>query len=284
MNMGPQKVAILVDSGTDLPADFVGKGRVFTAPVQYPPKIREPAVPGAASGPFSHKPERESPPALPSASGLFTRLAEEDYEAVLIITSSSRLSSAYDELGVLASREKRLRCRMVDTKSVSVGAGLQAILAARLLEMGEGMGEVLAKLEFTIRSTKTFLCPEKACEASKGGFPGGLSIRLGFLRKPWSVLSCSREGTYEEVAKARGNAQALAKAIALMDIAAGQHPRFAAAASYGSLEAEPMETLLELKEKLPQCEEFFFSRVSLLPGFGKEYGAVCLALQPLPSV
>ena len=138
MNMGSQKVAILVDSGTDLPADFVGKGRVFTAPVQYTPKIREPAVPGGASGPFSHKPERESPPAPPSASGLFTRLAEEDYEAVLIITSSSRLSSAYDELGVLASKEKRLCCRMVDTKSVSVGAGLQAILA--VLEEGGGEG------------------------------------------------------------------------------------------------------------------------------------------------
>ena len=280
--MSPHKVAILADPGTDLPADFVGKGRVFVAPGMFTPKVRGLAAPGAAAGPVPQKAGREPPPGPHPVSGLFARLAEDDYEVALVITSSSRLSSAHDELEALASKEKRLSCRMVDTKSVSVGAGLQVILAARLLHMGEGLDGVLAKLDFCIRSTRTFLCPEEAREPSEGGSPGGFPGFLGFLRKPWPVLSCGPEGTYEEVAKARGHAQALAKAIALVDIAAGQHLRFAAAAAYGSLKAEQLESLLDLKEKLPQCERFHFSRVSPLPGLGKGNGAVCLALQPLP--
>jgi len=286
--MNQQKVAILVDSGMDVPPDFVREHSIFVAPLRIIYKDHEyndrlDITPEQIYKRLHAEVPRTSLPDTGIVNGLFKRMAEEGYEKVLIITISSGLSGTHNLLRMMAQEHKELEYHMVDTKNIGIGGGLQAMLAARLIREGKSLEEVLDKLETSIKATRIYFCLDTLEYLAKGGRIGKVSALLGSVLKLRPVISCNAEGIYETVAKARGNAHALAKAISIVVSEAGKHLRFAIAVAYGSASAEAARVLEELKKLLPQCDQFLSTDVSPALSVHTGPGLIGIAVQALPA-
>ena len=282
------KIAILADSGTDIPPDFVREHAIFIAPLKIIYKDREyedrvDITPKEIYDNLAREVPRTSLPDSHHASGLFKRMAEEGYEDVLIITISSGLSGTHNQLRVLAEESGSIRFHMVDTKNIGIGAGLQVMLAARLLEDGKDIREVLEKLAFSIKASKTYFCLDTLEYLVKGGRIGRAQALMGSVLKLRPVISCNAEGVYETVAKARGNDQALEKTIAMAVNVAGQHKKFAIGVTHGSAETKAAAVMEELKRKLPDCVQFISTDVSPALSVHTGPGLIGISIQALPE-
>jgi len=282
------KIAILADSGTDIPPDFVREHSIYIAPLKIIYKDREyedrvDITPREIYERLAKEVPRTSLPSSNHVSSLFQNMTEEGYEDVLIITISSGLSGTHNQLRVLADEYGRIRYHMVDTRNIGIGAGLQVMLAAGLLEDGGDIRDVLEKLDVSIKASKTYFCLDTLEYLVKGGRIGRAQALMGSVLKLRPVISCNAEGVYETVAKARGNTQALEKTIAMAVNVAGQHKRFAVGVTHGSAEAKAAEVMEELIRKLPNCERFISTDVSPALSVHTGPGLIGVSIQALPE-
>jgi len=225
-----QKIAILVDSGTDVPPEFVKEHNIFVAPLKIINKDGEyedrlDITPQEIYDRLETEIPTTSLPSTERVISLFDRMVEQGYDTVLIITISSGLSGTHNMIRMLAEQYGKLAYHMVDTKNIGIGAGQQAMLAAELIANGEELDSILSKLDTSIRQSRIFFCLDTLEYLAKGGRIGKVSALLGSLLKMRPVITCNPEGIYETVAKVRGSAQALSKAISLAAAEAGKHLR-----------------------------------------------------------
>jgi DegV family protein with EDD domain len=286
--MNQNKIAILVDSGMDVPPDFAKEHSIFVAPLKIIYKDREyndrvDITPEEIYSRLKEEVPRTSLPDTGYVNDLFKRMTQEGYEKVLIITISSGLSGTHNLLRMLAEEYGALEYYMVDTKNIGIGGGLQAMLAARLIREGKSLEEVLEKLEASIKASKIYFCLDTLEYLAKGGRIGKVSALLGSVLKLRPVISCNAEGIYETIAKARGNAHALSKAISVVVAEAGRHIRFAIAVAHGSAKAEAARVMEELKRLLPHCEQFISTDVSPALSVHTGPGLIGIAIQALPA-
>ncbi|MBE0601570.1 MAG: DegV family protein [Firmicutes bacterium] len=285
MNAG--KIAILVDSGTDVPSDFSKEHNIFVAPLkiiykdgEYDDRVN--ITPQEIYDRLEIEVPRTSLPDAGYVQGLFKRMTTEGYDTVLIITISSGLSGTHNLLRMQAEQYGKLSHHMVDTKNIGIGAGMQAMLAARLLENGSSLEEVLDKLKTSIKASKIYFVLDTLEYLAKGGRIGKVSALLGSILKLRPVISCNEEGVYETMAKTRGDAQARAEAISMVIAQALQCKRFAIAVTHGSAKEEAARVTEELKQKLSRCEEWVSTDVSPALSVHTGPGLIGIVVQALP--
>ena len=286
--MKEEKVAILADSGTDIPPDFIREHSIFIAPLKIIYKNREyedrvDITPREIYERMNSEIPRTSLPDSNHVTGLLERMTDEGYTDVIIITISSGLSGTHNQLRILAEDYGRIRSHLVDTLNIGIGAGFQAMLAAKLLREGTDIKEVLEKLEVSIKASKTYFCLDTLEYLVKGGRIGRVQGLLGSVLKLRPVISCNAEGIYETVAKVRGNAQALAKTIAMAANEAGRYKKVAVGVTHGSAAAKAAEVMEELKQKLTNCEQFVSTDVSPALSVHTGPGLIGISVQALPE-
>lgn len=172
---------------------------------------------------------------------------------------------------------------MVDTKNIGIGAGMQAMLAARLLENGSSFEEVLNNLKASIKASRIYFVLDTLEYLAKGGRIGKVSALLGSVLKLRPVISCNKEGVYETVAKVRGDAQARDKAISMVVGQAQKLVRFSIAVTHGSAKEEAAKVTEELKQRLPRCEEWIITDVSPALSVHTGPGLIGIVIQALPG-
>ena len=286
--MEQRKIAILVDSGCDVPPDFVAKHNIFVAPLKIIYRDREyedrlDITPQQIYDRLDQEVPKTSLPGAERVNSLFDKMVEQGYEQVLVITISSGLSGTHNLLAMLAQQHGKLDVHMVDTKNIGIGAGQHAMMAAEMLEEGKSLEEVLAALETSIVQSRIFFYLDTLEYLAKGGRIGKVSAIVGNLLKLRPIISCNRDGIYETVEKVRGNAQALAKAVSLVVTEAGKHVRFAVAVAHGSAKDEAARVMSELKRRLPHCERFISTDVSPALSVHTGPGLIGIAVQALPA-
>lgn len=286
--MEARKIAILVDSGADVPQDFAREHNIFVAPLKiiYQDKEYEDRLDITPQEIYDRLGEEIPKTSLPSAervTGLFEEMSAQGYDTVLIITISTGLSGTHNMLQLLAQEYGKLDYRMVDTKNIGIGAGQQAMLAAEMLKDGKSLEEVLSALEASIRESHIYFCLDTLEYLAKGGRIGKVSAILGSLLKLRPVISCNTDGIYETVAKVRGSAQALAKTVSIAVEEAGRHVRYAVAVAHGSALEEAGRVLEELKRLLPNCERFIKTDISPALSVHTGPGLIGIAVQALPA-
>ncbi len=285
--MQTRKIAILTDSGSDVPADFTLRHGIFVAPLKIIYKDKEyndrvNITPEEIYRRLEEEVPRTSLPDPDYVNGLFERMTAQGYDTVLIITISSGLSGTHNLLRMLAEEYGKLDVRMVDTLNIGIGSGQQVMLAADLLEGGADLDTVLQTLERSIRESRIYFCLDTLEYLAKGGI-GKVSALLGTVLRLRPVISCNVEGIYETVAKVRGSAQALARAVSIAVQEAGKHVRFAVAVAHGSAKAEAARVLEELRRRLPQCERFLQTDVSPALSVHTGPGLIGISVQALPA-
>lgn len=286
--MNQHKIAILVDSGSDVPPDFVKEHNIFVAPLKiiYEEGEFEDRLDITPQQIYDRLEQEVPKTSLPSAeriNSLFEQISEQGYEQVLIITISSGLSGTHNLLAMLAQQYGKLPFHMVDTKNIGIGAGQQAMMAAQMLQDGASLEQILAQLQVSIEQSRIYFFLDTLEYLAKGGRIGKVSALVGSLLKLRPIITCNPDGIYETVAKVRGSAQALERAISIVVAEAGRHVRYAVAVAHGSALKEANRVLEELKRRLPHCERFLSADVSPALSVHTGPGLIGIALQVLPA-
>lgn len=286
--MMQKKVAILVDSGSDVPKDFAQEHHIFVAPLKIIYKDQEyedrlDITPEEIYARLEEEIPKTSLPGADRISSLFDQIIKEGYDTVLVITISSGLSGTFNMIRMMAQQYAGLDVRFVDTKSIGIGSGMHAILAARMLKSGKTIDEIVPALEESVAKSHVYFCLDTLEYLAKGGRIGLVAAVLGSLLKLRPVISCNKDGIYETVVKVRGSAQALAKTISIAVSDAKRHARYAIAVAHGSALDVANKVIDEMKRLLPDSVEFIKTDVSPALSVHTGPGLIGVAVQALPE-
>lgn len=240
-----ERIAIITDSGADVPAEFAKKFHVLTAPllIEYKDgtyKDRVSITPDQIYARFTEEIPTTSLPQPSDMTALFEQAIEEGCTHVICATISSGLSGTFNAMRIVADQFPQLTIAMIDTKNIGIGAGLSVMYAAELREMGMSFDEIVAKTLAIIPKTKLYFCVDTLEYLYAGGRIGLATYKLGTILNLHPVITCDSNGVYVTVAKVRGRKASLRKAVELTQkvVAGSKHYRFVVAHGDALLEAE----------------------------------------------
>ena len=219
--MNKQKIAILVDSGTDVPPNFREKYGIYWLPLLINYTDRQ-CLDGVDIQPhemYELLPTEIPKTSLPDGSmvnAMFDRIKADGYEHVLAVTISSGLSGTCNMIRLMGEEYEGLDVSVVDTKNISIGSGLVAIRAAQMVN-DEGMRweDLIVNIKREIPRSKVFFCVDTLKYLQKGGRIGLVTAMLGASLSLKPIISCNEEGIYYTAGKAIGRTRAIQKVIDL---------------------------------------------------------------------
>ena len=246
--MNKQKIAILADSGTDVPPNYREKYGIYWLPllINYSDGQYLDGVDIQPHEMYDRLPTEIPKTSLPNSvmvSEIFDRIKADGYEKVLAVTISSGLSGTYNMVRMTAEEYEGLEVSVLDTKNISIGSGLIAIRAAQMVN-DEGMEwkELVMKIKHEVPKSKVFFCVDTLKYLQKGGRIGLVSAMLGMSLSLKPIISCNRDGIYYTAAKAIGRARSIQKVLELAKDFASQATRSELAVMNGYAEADGLAT------------------------------------------
>jgi DegV family protein with EDD domain len=229
--MNDQRIAILTDSGTDTPAEFVRAHDVRVVPLH----INYSDGTSYRSGVditerevierFSEEIPKTSLPSPQEILDLCEQAKADGYERGVFVTISSALSATNQTVRMVKEQLEDFPLAVVDTKSIGVIAGLQVMEAARMVESGVPFEELERRLTELSERSDVFFTVKDLYYLRQGGRISETVYRLGSVLNIKPVLYCDAEGYYAVVKKARGWDKALASLVRLVASRAAKFAR-----------------------------------------------------------
>ena len=254
--MTEEKIAILVDSCSDVPEAHRRKYNMYVAPMTiiYEDAEYRDGIDIGTEEVCARFPQRIPSTSLPSPSvvaDLFKQIKADGYEKVIAVAISSGLSGTYEMMRSFGPAPEGLETCYIDTKNIGSGSGFSAIRAGELIEQGLPFAEVCREVESVARRTKLFFCVPTLSYLVKGGRIGLVSGLVGTLLDLKPVISCNEDGIYYTVAKTRGRKKSLRLALQkAIEFAAGAK-EYSITVMHGAAREEADEVLAALKARLP---------------------------------
>lgn len=214
------KIALLIDSGTDLPLELIEKYHIYVLPLriifsdgEYIDKVT------ITTDQLLEKMKTEIPKtSLPTGADIidvFDKIQQQGHEQVIVITISSNLSGTNNFIRTIAADYTALSIHVIDTKNISVASGLIALQAAEAIEAAHSVEKIVADLAIAVQNTFVFFTVGTLEYLKKGGRIGQVSATIGELLNIKPIISCNAEGIYYTVEKVRGKKKALNRMIDL---------------------------------------------------------------------
>jgi DegV family protein with EDD domain len=254
--MAQEKIAILVDSCTDVPKAYREKYNMYVVPLTIIYKDAEyrdgiDIQPEEVFARFSEEIPSTSLPNPSVVADVLRQIKADGYEKVIAVLISSGLSGTYEMVQNFGPAPEGLEARYVDTKNIGIGAGFSAIRAGELIEAGLPFDEVCREVEKAAQNTKLFFCVSTLEYLVKGGRIGRVSGMVGTILDLKPVISCDPDGIYYTVAKARGRKKSLALALekAVEHVAGAKE--YNITVMHGAAKDEADTLLAAMKERLP---------------------------------
>ncbi|WP_165005351.1 MULTISPECIES: DegV family protein [unclassified Enterococcus] len=265
--MKNNKVAILVDSGTDVPKELIEKYHMYMIPLKiiYKDHVYTDKIDITPEEIYERLPEEIPGTSLPdgeSITDIFDQIKEDGYEKVLAVTISSGLSGTYNVVRLIAEQQNELEAYVLDTKNIGIGAGFSAIQAAKWLDQGIEWSVLIEKLNHLIEQTQVFFNVATLEYLQKGGRIGLVASILGNALKLNPIISCNEEGIYYTVGKSRGRKKSLDKTVSYVKEKIGSAKVFNLAVAHGAAEDEAVAMEARLKEEFPQANQIYFGQIS----------------------
>ena len=254
--MTPEKIAILVDSCSDVPKEYREKYRMYVAPLTIVYKDAEyrdgvDIQPEDVFARFAEEIPSTSLPSPASVAELFRQIKADGYDKVIAVIISSGLSGTFEMVSGFGPAPEGLEAYYVDTKDIGIGSGFSAIRAGELIEQGLSFAEVCRGVEEAAKNTKLVFCVSTLEYLVKGGRIGLVAGMVGTILDLKPVISCNEDGIYYTVAKARGRKKSLALALEkAVEFAAGA-TEYNITVMHGAAKEEADALLASMKERLP---------------------------------
>ena len=203
------KTAILIDSGCDVSDELVQKYHMKVMPLHiiYPEKDYVDGVdifPETIYQRFPKEIPSTSTPSPQDVKNMVEEMKAEGYTHVLAFSISSGLSGTYNTVSHVLGEEQELTSFVLDTRSVSFGAGILALWAAMKLEEGMSYDELTEALPKKVKECKIFYYMDTLTYLRKGGRIGLVTSVVGSMLNIKPIISCDDDGVYYTVAKIRG--------------------------------------------------------------------------------
>lgn len=246
--MNKQKIAIMVDSGTDVPPNYRKKYDIYWLPLMINYTDRQ-CLDGIDITPremYELLPTEIPKTSLPDGKtiqNMFDRIKADGYEKLLVVTISSGLSGTYNMVRLMGSEYNGLDIFVLDTKNISIGAGMLAIRAAQMVnDEGVSWENLRLRIQREITKSKVFFCVDTLKYLQKGGRIGLVTAMLGTSLSLKPIISCNEDGVYYIVAKSMGRARSIQKIIDLAREFASEAERVELAVMNGCAENEAIST------------------------------------------
>lgn len=258
-------IAVLIDSGTDVPQEYVEKYGMFMLPLTITYENgtfhdRVDIEPQQVIDRLKEEIPKTSLPSVGDAEDLFRSIEAKGIHQVICVTISSGLSGTNHMLSVAAEEFPQMDIRVVDTKNIGIGAGITAIRAAELAAEGRTLDQVVEELNRLIPQTKVFFCVETLEYLQKGGRIGLVTAKVGTLLGIRPIISCNEEGVYYTVQKARGAKAAAAGVLDQVVKMAKGHSRMRMVVAHAGAEEKARAAAEKLRESFDG--EIIFAPVS----------------------
>lgn len=247
-----QKIAILTDSGSDVPYDIAKEMNIFVVPLQvnYKDRSYRDGVDIDADTMYSRLKEEIPTTSLPLGADIDKVLQEiesQGYTHILAVVLSSGLSGTCNLLQLVA-KESKLPMVVIDTKNIGIGSGLSVIKAAKYVKEGLSWEDLIAKVNETVLKTRVFFVLDTLEYLQKGGRIGKVTALIGYALDLRPIITCDSEGIYTTVAKARGRKVSINRCLELALEFAKESNNITIALAHG----HALDEVLKLKEHLIQ--------------------------------
>ena len=142
-------------------------------------------------------------------------------EDILYVHFSDKLSGTFEymktAMRTLNEKYPDRKLKTFNTKSISIGGGLQALIAGKMHAEGKSDEEILAFLEENSKHFVTTFVVESLTHLKRGGRISSTSAVVGGLLNIKPILKISDEGTIEKIGTAKGMKKALMTIIEQME-------------------------------------------------------------------
>lgn len=283
--MNDQRIAILTDTGTNVPADFAAAHDVrnVSLVVNYSDGSFRSGV-DITTDEVIDRFETEIPTtSLPSPSDIQAALEAaraDGYERAVFVTISSGLSATNQTVELVASQMEGFPVTVVDTKSIGVAAGLVVMAATEMVEAGVPFDELGPRLAGLSEHTRVYFTVRELKYLRHGGRINEATYRLGSALNIKPVFFCDEQGKYATVKKARGWEKALSAELSFVQEQAKRYEKVICAVCCTKAEDRLEELSERIRETIPNVADIVTSGIS--PDLIVHTGAslVGMAVQP----
>lgn len=278
-----QKIAILTDSGSDVPYDIAKEMNIFVVPLQvnYKDRSYRDGVDIDADTMYSRLKEEIPTTSLPLGSDIEKVLQDieaQGYTHILAVVLSSGLSGTCNLLRLVA-KESKLPMEVIDTKNIGIGSGLSVIKAAKYVKEGLSWEDLITKVNETVLKTRVFFVLDTLEYLQKGGRIGKVTALIGYALDLRPIITCDSEGIYTTVAKARGRKVSINRCLELALEFAGNSNHITLALAHGHALDEVLKLKEHLLQKLGDRVTLYIGQVSPALGVHTGPGLIGMGVQ-----
>lgn len=264
--MNNNNIAILIDSGTDVPKEYIEKYGMYVVPlsINYSFGQFQDGVNITAEEVYENFSKEIPTTSLPTGEIIMEqlqRIQQQGYKKVIVVTISSGLSGTNNMIRQMIKEVPELDCRIIDTKNIGIGSGLTAILAGQLIEQGFDIDDIEKRLIKSSADTRLLFCVATLEYLKKGGRIGLVSAVMGTALGIRPIIACNEDGVYYTVKKARGRKKVISEALELA-LKHAEGYRYNLAIAHGDALEEAKAIYENIKSKLPNCEKIFMGQIS----------------------
>ena len=229
--MNEQRIAVLTDSGTDTPEEFVSAHDVRVVPLLINYKDGNTYRSGVditteeVIRRFADEIPTTSLPTPQQIKSAIEQAREDGYERGVFVTISGTLSATNQTVHMVSRLIDDFPLVIIDTKSIGVVAGMVVMQAVHMVERGVPFAELEARLNDLSEKSDVFFTTKTLDYLYKGGRINAVTYRLGSVLNIKPVIMCDPQGRYVVAKKARGWERAIATEIKLICERAAQFPK-----------------------------------------------------------
>jgi DegV family protein with EDD domain len=265
--MNENKIALIIDSGTDVPPEIIERYGMYVLPItinfsdgSYRDKID--IRPEEVYRRLAVEIPTSSQPTPYEISEVLSRAVEDGYDKAVIVTISSGLSGTHDNVTSIARERTDVECLVVDTLNIGLGAGFTAIAAGAMIADGVPFDQLEAKLTRRAKDTKIFFGVETLKYLKAGGRIGEVTYLVGNLLGIRPIITCGADGRYHIAQKARGRTASIKRMLDLAREVAATFRDYNLAVVHGDAEREMQQILLDVRTLFPRVREVFTGQIS----------------------
>ena len=265
--MNDQRIAILTDTGTNVPADFAAQHdvRQVALTVNYADGSYRSGVDITTDEVIDRFATEIPTTSLPSPQDISAALEQaraDGYEHAVFVTISSGLSATNSTVRLVASHMDGFPVLVIDTKSIGVAAGMVVMEAALMVERGVPFEQLEAKLDELSADTRVYFTVRDLKFLRHGGRINEATYRLGSVLNLKPVFFCDESGKYATVKKCRGWDKALAAELALVQEQARKYERVICAVCCTKAEDRLDEIADKMRATIPNLVDVVKSGIS----------------------
>lgn len=273
--MNENKIAILTDSGSDVPRYFLERYHIYQVSlgINYKDKSYHDGVditPEYVYENLKHEIPHTSLPSLGEIQDAIEKIVADGFNQIIIPVISSRLSGTFRAVQLVCAELEHIKTAVIDTKNIALASGFFSIYAAQLIEKNLSFEEIVTKLEAKIDQSHIFYSLQTLQYLIKGGRLGRVDGILGSVLQIKPIISCDPDGVYYTVEKVRGRKQSIQKTIELVQNKIKDKKNYYLAICHGYAQEEADQIKEKMQPFIEKATLFMEGQIS--PSLGVHTG------------